>query len=517
MVAIAIDFGTSNTVVCILDPVTQAPRTLKFDQLSRQFETAVRTVTVVPTVAFVQSPEAVLIGETVRSRRLGFAQPERYFQAFKRDLVADFQAPPRLIDRHAYTAADIATVFLTEIWRQVQQQVQPSQVIFTAPVGAFEQYLNWFRDLAETLQMPAVQLVDESTAAALGYAVQRPGSLVLVVDLGGGTLDLSLIRTVANRKEAVLRAEVLAKSDAYVGGIDIDTWLVEAYLQQLGTTRAEIGEIGWQNLLEITESLKIRLSREPEVKESWFDDETFTAHALHFTRQQLEDILEDRQFLEQLRQALDELLAVALGKGISKAAIEQVLLVGGSCQIPAVQQLIVSYFGRQRVKLSKPFEAIAHGALVLSQTVAVDDHLRHSYAIRLWDPYTKTYTYYPLFQQGTAYPCKRAEPLMLQVATESQREIRLDIGEVATVSAAEVTFDRNGRMTSTHLNRQDSFRSLDTNHNQVCVAHLNPPGQVGVDRIAVQFEVNKERVLLATVRDLLTDVVLVERGAIAKL
>jgi hypothetical protein len=103
------------------------------------------------------------------------------------------------------------------------------------------------------------------------------------------------------------------------------------------------------------------------------------------------------------------------------------------------------------------------------------------------------------------------------VATEGQQEIRLDIGEVAEVSQAEVIFDREGRMTSSQLHHQSCFRSLNPNHTQVCVAHLDPPGQMGIDRITVQFEVDPQRILLATVRDLLTNRILVEREAIAKL
>jgi molecular chaperone DnaK (HSP70) len=238
---------------------------------------------------------------------------------------------------------------------------------------------------------------------------------------------------------------------------------------------------------------------------------------LHLTQIDLAEILEERQLLEQLRGALDEVLAIALSKGISKADIEQVLLVGGSCQIPAVQQLVISYFGRQKVKLEKPFEAVAHGALALGQLVEVEDYLRHSYAIRLWEPYAKQYSYFPLFDKGVRYPCQRSEPLTLQVATQGQKEIRLDIGEVADVSQAEVTYDAQGRMTSSHLNQQSCFRSLSGTQNQVCVAHLEPPGETGLDRIEVNFEVNEQRVLLATVKDLLTGRMLVEGGAIAKL
>ncbi|MEG4968014.1 Hsp70 family protein, partial [Microcoleus sp. B6-A1] len=314
-----------------------------------------------------------------------------------------------------------------------------------------------------------------------------------------------------------VRAEVLAKSDAYVGGEDIDIWIVEDYLRQIGSSRAEVGAIGWQNLLEIAEKLKIQLSQVNEAKESWFDDENFMSYDLQLNRDKLEEILESRQLLEQLREALDEVLSIAQGKGIGKADIEQVLLVGGTSLIPAVSNLVVSYFGRQKVQRDKPFEAVAHGALALTQLVSVDDYLRHSYAIRLWEPYAKAYAYSPIFSKEMKYPCQSSEELTLQVAIEGQREIRLDIGEVAEVSQAEVIFNEKGQMTSSWLNKQTDFRSLESHHQQVCVAHLDPPGVLGIDRVSVSFEVDERRVLLATVRDLVTGKVLVEKGAIAKL
>ncbi|MEG4987412.1 Hsp70 family protein [Microcoleus sp. BR0-C5] len=531
MTTVAIDFGTSNTVVCILNADTQTPETLRLGDISRIFKTnslsgEVREISVVPTLVFVKKPGELVLGERVRSQRLGQSQPDRFFKAFKRNLAADFQPPPRNIEGETYTAESVAEQFITSIWKQLYlQNIQPEKVIFTVPVGAFERYLDWFRDLGENLGVAEVQVIDESTAAALGYAVKRPGSLVLVVDFGGGTLDLSLVRTAVTSPLSArslgglggVRAEVLAKSDAYVGGEDIDIWIVEDYLRQIGSSRAEVGPVGWQNLLEIAEKLKIQLSQVNEAKESWFDDENFMSYDLQLNRDKLEEILESRQLLEQLRESLDEVLSIALGKGIGKADIEQVLLVGGTSLIPAVSNLVVSYFGRQKVKIDKPFEAVAHGALALTQLARVDDYLRHSYAIRLWEPYAKAYAYSPIFSKEMKYPCQSSEELTLQVAIEGQREIRLDIGEVAEVSQAEVIFNEKGQMTSSLLNKKTDFRSLESHHQQVCVAHLNPPGVLGIDRVSVSFEVDERRVLLATVRDLVTGKVLVEKGAIAKL
>ncbi|MDX2098336.1 MAG: Hsp70 family protein [Leptolyngbyaceae cyanobacterium bins.59] len=518
MTTVAIDFGTSNTLVCTEDPVTGQPRTLYFNDLTRQFETAQGKAEVVPSLVFVQNAEELIVGEPVRSQRLGFAQPDRLFQGFKRDLAADFRPPDRLLEGTLYTPEFVSEQFLSILWQAVTQQLKPDRVIFTVPVGAFERYLTWFREVADRLALPDVRLVDESTAAALGYAVEHPGAIVLVVDFGGGTLDLSLVRTVArSSQQKVLKAEVLAKSDAYVGGVDIDVWIVEHFLRQIGTSRTEIKEVGWQTLLEIAERMKIRLSQSFEVRESWFDDESFMAHELYLNRDTLTDILEAQQLLEQIRLALDEVLTIALSKGVHKTEIEQVLLVGGSCQIPAVQQLISSYFGRQRVKLDKPFEAVAHGALALGKVDGIEDFLRHTYAIRLWEPYTRTYSYYPLFEKGTRYPCERLDPLTLQVASEGQREVRLDIGEVATIAQAEVNYDAQGRMTSSSLNQHTEFRSLESHHEQVCLAHLDPPGKTGLDRIEIRFAVDDQRILIATVKDLQTQEMLVDRGAIAKL
>ncbi|NJN85977.1 MAG: Hsp70 family protein [Leptolyngbyaceae cyanobacterium SL_7_1] len=522
MTTIAIDFGTSNTLVSLWEPDIQAATSLRFAQLSRLFKGidatgSVVDIPVVPTVMFLDATTGWMVGEQVRSQRLGLAQPDRLFKAFKRDFAADFQPPPRQIDGQSYSIAAVCEHFLNQLWQSLQaQQIYPSQVIFTIPVEAFERYLTGFQAIADQWGV-AARFVDEPTAAALGYAVQRPGALVLVLDFGGGTLDLSLVRTVAISANPIHTAEVVAKSGAYVGGEEVDRWIVEHYLRQLGNSRTAIGEVGWHNLLAIAERLKIRLSSVDRATESWLDETSFMSYEICLDRAQLEDILETQQLLEQVRQAMDEVLAIALGKGIRKADIERVLLVGGSCLIPSVQQLVVSYFGRQRVQVHKPFEAVVHGALMLSQVQQLDDYLHHSYAIHLWEPYARTHAYYLLFERGTAYPCTRAEPLILQVASEGQSEIRLDIGEVASTTAAEVVYDAQGRMTSTALNRHETYRSLDQSHDQVCIAHLTPVGQVGVDRVSVQFEVDEYRVLLATVRDLLTNQVLVDRKAIATL
>ena len=523
MTIIAVDFGTTNTVISYLPPDSQTPTTIKLDQLSRVFRLPnkdgdIKEVPVIPSLLFIDSKHKPKVGQVVQSRRLGLTQPQRFFKGFKRDLAADFQPPPREIDGVFYSPEAVCEVFLEVIWERLKQQnLQPTKAVFTVPVGAFERYRDWFWQLSQKLKIPQLQLVDESTAAALGYVEKRPGALVLVIDFGGGTLDLSLVRTAFADNEGELKGEVIAKADAYVGGGDIDAWIVEDYLASIGQQRENTDETTWQNLLEIAEKLKIRLSQQEEAKESWLNEETFESYEISLQRDRVEEILEHRQLLDELREALDDIIATALRKGIQKSEIEEVLLTGGTSLIPAVRELVISFFGRRRVQFSNPFEAVSHGALVAARLHTLEDYLRHSYAIRLWEPALQQYQYYPLFEKGTAYPCE-GEPLTLQVAVDGQRQIQLDIGELAEVSQlGEVSYDAQGRMTTGNVSREKRFSSLAENREQVCVAHLEPAGKVGRDRVTVQFAVNERRLLVGTVTDLLTQQVLVKEKEVVKL
>ena len=103
-----------------------------------------------------------VVGEPVRSQRLGLMQPQRFFRTFKRDLAADFQPPARTLDGQIYDAEAIAVHFLNQIREAIKAaNIEPSLLIFTVPVGAFERYLDWFQDVALKFGFPDVKFVDE--------------------------------------------------------------------------------------------------------------------------------------------------------------------------------------------------------------------------------------------------------------------------------------------------------------------------------------------------------------------
>ena len=128
MTVVAIDFGTSNTAIAILDPDRDiaAPKTLRFGDISHGFETAEGKAWLVPSLVYVSGKHNFLFGEQARSpAQLQNQLPDqskRLFQVFKRDIVASFRSSAREIDGNYYDAEAIAEIFLTELWQRLVLQ-----------------------------------------------------------------------------------------------------------------------------------------------------------------------------------------------------------------------------------------------------------------------------------------------------------------------------------------------------------------------------------------------------------
>ncbi|MEM9927399.1 MAG: tetratricopeptide repeat protein [Cyanobacteria bacterium P01_D01_bin.50] len=525
MTNVAIDFGTSNTVISCLDAITQTPKILRFDQISRKFASTMGNIDVVPSLVFVQESNQLVFGEQAKLSRKAWLrktngndeQIHRFFQAFKRDLVANYRFSEHQIDQHFYTAEYIAGKFIQQIWEQIiLQEPKSNKVILTIPINSFKLYETWLQNLTHKLKLPPVQIIDEATAAAFSYGAKKFGSIVLVINFSGTSLNLNLVRTVAPKeRENVCQAEVIATLYSCIGGVDIDIWLAEYYLQKIGLSRGDIKEIDWLNLLEMAEGIKIKLSMNNEAEEYFFGDDNILSKPLHLSREEFENIIIKRKLLNNIQQALNEVLLIALDKGISKDNIEQVVLVGGSSLIPSVQQLIVSYFGEHKVKFDNPFEAVAYGALALSQFVKYNDNfLQHSCAISLWEPYLKNYSYLTLFEKGTAYPYQLKQTLTLQAATNEQSSVYLCIGEIIEEIQTEVVYEAKAKTFKSQQNKKVKFSVFNNLLQSAYVIPLKPFGQAGLDRLEIAFEINEKGILIATITDLITKEVIINKIAI---
>ncbi len=526
----AIDFGTSNTVVARING-DGAIETIKFAQFSSMIAD---NPPLIPSLVYVQDASAakVLVGQEVSDRGLDNLNPQgapRLFKAFKRAIGASTMFVPELDGREVEFEL-VGEWFLTAI---IQQLPDADSLVFTVPVDSFESYRHWLGGICEKLAVNQVRILDEPTAAALGYGLKTGGETLLVVDFGGGTLDLSLVKLASipaesNRPNSPLGfllkwgdrytksverspeqnsqiAKVLAKTGQNLGGIDIDNWIVDYFHQELGLPKNSL-------VSRLAERIKIALSTHEEATEVYFDDQTFGSYELTLTRSQLQQILERKQFFANLDRALDQIRQQATRQNFDLANVDAVLLVGGTSQLAAVKAWILTHFPAAKVKADLPFEAIAHGAV--SQGWQLQDYLYHSYGVRYWDKRYKKHNWHPIVKSGMTYPLDQAIELTLGASVPDQPSIELLIGELGETDV-EVYFEDQRLVTRVLEGKQVAVQIL--NANSKVIAKLDPLGQTGSDRIKVFFQVDAQRTLRITVLDLLTQSNLLENMPVVQL
>ncbi|MEC4814689.1 MAG: Hsp70 family protein [Scytonema sp. PMC 1069.18] len=530
--AIAIDFGTSNTVIARWNPVTQQAETLSIPGLSLQQSL---NPPLIPSLVYVEdaSKGQVLVGQQVRDRGLDLRTDPRFFRSFKRGIGADIQGFLPELDGQIITFEVVGQLFLS----QVISQLAPLQggiesLVLTVPVDSFEAYRYWLGKVCQALPVDQVRMLDEPTAAALGYGLADQ-EILLVVDFGGGTLDLSLVqldRTVRNStqplgfilkwgnkslaedsKQKVKTARVLAKAGQNLGGTDIDNWLVDYFANSQGLSVSPL-------TTRLAEKIKIQLSTQTEASEVYFNDETFESYELELNRDKLENILKERSFFERLDDSMTSLLQQARRQGIEVSDINAVLLVGGTVQLPAVQTWVKQYFAPEKIHCERPFEAIAQGALQLTQGVELKDFLYHSYGIRYWDRRNKRHDWHPIIKAGQPYPMTQPVELVLGASVDNQPSIELIMGELgAETGGTEVYFDGDRLITRRINTGQNSVKPLNDKEGARTIATLTPLGYPGSDRIKIFFVVDEQRFLRITVEDLLTNETLMDNQLVAQL
>jgi molecular chaperone DnaK (HSP70) len=190
-------------------------------------------------------------------------------------------------------------------------------------------------------------------------------------------------------------------------------------------------------------------------------------------------------------------------QSLALSDVDAVLLVGGTSQIPAVQTWVEKYFPPAKIRSDKPFEAIAQGALQISQNLEVQDFLYHGYGVRYWDRRINAHNWHAIIRPGQPYPMAKPVEITLGASVEDQPQMELVMGELAAESAqTEVYFDGDRLIMRQLEAPQTAVNAL--NDQSSNIAPLDPPGRPGSDRIKVMFSVNQSRFLCITVEDLLT-------------
>lgn len=513
---LAIDFGTSNTVVARWNPATQQPETLSLPGLSLS---QAGNPPLIPSLAYVTAAKLgqAWVGQQVRDRGLDLNTDPRFFRAFKRGIGAPVQGFLPELDGQSTTFEQVGEWFLTQVLAAVSQVPLPLEsLVLTVPVDSFEIYRQWLGGVVARAGVPQVRMLDEPTAAALGYGMTDCDRL-LVIDFGGGTLDLSLVQLDRGQKQSAIgfvlqwgkqsfaqesgqkvqTARVLAKAGLNLGGTDLDGWLADWLAAKYGCGVTPL-------LLRLAERLKIQLSQRNQAKETYFDEENFESHEFEIDRNQFEALLKQRGFFEQLDGAIAQVVQQARRQGMEPRDFEGVLLVGGTSQIPAFQSWVKQYFDVQQIRSDRPFEAIAQGALQLDRGVEVKDFLYHSYGIRYWNHRIQRHDWHPVIQAGQPYPMAEPVKLVFGASMEQQPGIEVVLGELGQEgSTTEVYFDGDRLITRNLGSSQSAVKPLNDREG-ARVIQLEPPGNPGLDRVQVFFRVDGERFLRIRVEDMLT-------------
>lgn len=405
----AVDFGTSNTIIAYWDDARGSGVPLHIAEYSSFMDNGGDDgrVAVIPSVIhFAAREDLRWIGNQVIDRNL--LQSPQTFRAMKRHIANRSPVKIRCHGR-AISHFEAGTAFLSDVLTVAREQLslKNEEVIFTVPVEAFEHFEDWIGGVAESCGIRRLRLIDEPSAAALGYgANSKPGDVLLIFDFGGGTLDVAvvLIEETAGGLSG-RRCRVLGKAGLDIGGLTIDQWIFQEVLRRNNLSDADenIRRISNLILLECR-AIKEKLSFHEHAGLSLVDPDSGRLLEAAFDRAGFEALLEENEALRKIDATIRRALNAARDRGYDEERIQSVLMVGGSSFIPAVRKTLQRIFGRERVRMERPIDAVACGAAAFAAGVDFFDHVQHEYAIRYIDNVSGRYKYRTLVKKGSDYP-----------------------------------------------------------------------------------------------------------------
>lgn len=350
---IGIDLGTTNSVVAVMEG--GKPTVIANAEGSR---------TTPSIVGFSKTGEK-LVGQL--AKRQAILNPDKTIASIKRHMGDDYKVN---IDGKDYTPQEISAMILRKLADDASAYLgeKVTSAVITVPAYFNDAQRQATKDAGKIAGLDVLRIVNEPTAAALAYGLEKEKSeKVLVFDLGGGTFDVSILEI----GDGV--HEVLSTSgDTHLGGDDFDQkimdWICDEFKKQEGID-LKGDKQAMQRVKEAAEKAKCELS---SVMETNINLPFITADAngpkhldLNLTRAKFEDL--SRDLLNRCKTPVENALKDA---GISKSDINEVVLVGGSTRIPAVQQLVKEYTGKDPNQSVNPDEVVAVGAAIQAGVLA---------------------------------------------------------------------------------------------------------------------------------------------------
>ena len=407
---IGIDLGTTNSCVAVMEggePVVIAnPEGMR---------------TTPSVVGFSKSGER-LIGQV--AKRQAITNPEGTVSSIKREMGSDYKVT---IDGKAYTPQEISAMILAKLKADAEAYLgeKVTEAVITVPAYFNDAQRQATKDAGAIAGLTVKRIINEPTAAALAYGVDKEqDQKIMVYDLGGGTFDVSIIEMGDGVQEVLATA-----GNNRLGGDDFDNriinWLADEFRKDTGIDLRN-DKMAAQRLKEAAEKAKIELSgvMQTSINLPFITvDATGPKHLdMTLSRAKFDELTHDlvEATMGPVRQALAD-------SGLAPSDLNKVLLVGGSTRIPAVQEAVKKYLGKEPFKGINPDECVALGAAIQGGVLGGDvkgilllDVTPLSLGI---ETYGGVFT--KIIERNTTIPTKKSQ--IFSTATDNQPSVQVNV------------------------------------------------------------------------------------------